>query len=71
MASENQYTKVSFFLRSESGHGFPPKKQASDWMTYLVYHLAVCFFGGKPLELMSLLRSQKKLTLVITHNAVF
>ena len=60
MASENQYTKVSFFLRSESGHGFPPKKQASDWMTYLALQLEACFFDGKPLEL----RSQKKVTIV-------
>ena len=51
-------SKVNFFLRSVLGHEFkwfPAKKekQASDWLTYLVYQLEACFFGGKPLELMS------------------
>ena len=32
-------------------------------LTYLVYQLEACFFGGKPFELMSWLRSHKKLTL--------
>ena len=56
------------FLSSESGHEFkyvPAKKenQGSDWLTYLVYQLEASFSGGKPLELMSRLGSQEKLTL--------
>ena len=29
-----------------SSSGFLPKKQASDWLTYLVYKSEACFFGG-------------------------
>ena len=57
---------VFFWDQSQymSSNDFPPKKQASDWLIYLVYQLEVCFFGGKPLELKSWLWSQQKLTLV-------
>ena len=38
------------------------KNRTLDWLTsYLVYQLKAYFFAGKPLELMSLLGSQKKL----------
>ena len=50
------YLKSVLFLdqsQQMSSSGFPSKKQAFDWMTYLVYQLKACFFGGKPLELMS------------------
>ena len=60
-----------FFLRSESGHKFKwfcQKKQNSDWLTYLIYQLHTCFLGSKPLELMSWLESQKKLTLIIWNK---
>ena len=40
------------------------QKQASDWLTNRVYQLEACFFGRKPLELISWLGSQKKLTLL-------
>ena len=44
---------------------FPAPKQASYWLTYLVYQLEAClFFGAKLLELMSWHWSQKKLTLI-------
>ena len=59
---QREMTKSQMFLRSESRHEsrvFPAKKQISDWLTYLVYQLG----RGKQLELMSWLRSQKKLTL--------
>ena len=49
-------TKVSFFWdqsQDMSSSGFPPNKQASIWLTYLVYQLQACFFSGKLLELMS------------------
>ena len=49
-------------MRLESGYeftSFPAKKQASDWLTYLVYQSGSCFFGGKPLELLSWIKSQK------------
>ena len=58
--------KSVFFLRSESGlefKSFPAKKYAYDCLTYLFYQLEACFFGGKPLKLISWLGSQKKLTL--------
>ena len=61
-------TKVSFFWDQSqdiSSRGFPPKIQASDWLTYLVYQLEFCFFAEKPLELMSWVGSQKKLILVL------
>ena len=54
--------KVSFFWE-QPGHEFQ-SSPASDWLTYLVYHLEACFFGRKPLEIVSWLGSQKKLTLV-------
>ena len=47
---------VSLVKRSESRHEFeqfPAKKQASDWLIYMVYQLEACFFDGKLLELMS------------------
>ena len=43
--------------------GFLPKTQGSDWLTYLVYQLEACFFGGKQLKLMSLLGSLKEMIL--------
>ena len=50
---------------------FPTKtKQASDWLTYVVYQLEACFFGRKLLELMSRLESQKEMTLVIFHQII-
>ena len=64
-------TKVSFFWDQSpdmSWSSFPPL--ASDWLTNLVYQIEACFFGGKLLELMSWLRSQKKLTLVGKQNYV-
>ena len=64
---QREMTKSQMFLRSESRHEsrvFPAKKQISDWLTYLVYQLEACFFGGKPFELMFPLGSQEKLTLV-------
>ena len=45
-------TKVIFFWdqsQDMSSSSFPPKKQASDWLTYLVYQSEACFFGDKPL----------------------
>ena len=58
--------KVSFFWDQSQDMGdFPPKNQASDWLTYQVYQLEASFFGGKSLELMYWLGPQKKLTLVI------
>ena len=61
-----QLSKVSFFWdqsQDMSSSGFPPKIQASNWLTYLVsYQLEDWFFFGRnPLELMSWLWSQKKL----------
>ena len=59
-------TKVSFFWdqsQDMSSSGFPPNKQASIWLTYLVYQLQACFFSGKLLELMSWLGFLEKLTL--------
>ena len=67
-------SKVSFFWdqsQEMSLISFPPKKQASDWLTYLVFQLETCFYSGKPLELMSWLRSEKKLTLVFKHDNIY
>ena len=53
-------------MRSFSEHEFKwfsAKKQAYDSLTYLVYQLEACFFGGKFLELISCHGSQKNLTL--------
>ena len=47
-----------------SSSGFLPKKASDPWLTYLVYKYKVCYFGGKPLEPMFCIGSQKKLTLV-------
>ena len=46
-------------IRTLSSSSFPPKKQASDWLTYLVYQLEAIFLPGKPLEPISWLGSQK------------
>ena len=51
--------------------GFLPKKQASDWLIYLVYQLEACFFGGRPVELMTCIKSQKKLTLGFIVFSIF
>ena len=65
--------KISLFWDLSQGmslSSFPPKKQASNLLTNLVYQLEACFFGGKPLELMTILRSHKKLTLVTVYKVV-
>ena len=50
---EENVSKVKIFLRSMSGHEIKPKKQAFNLLTYLVCQSEACFFGGKPLKLMS------------------
>ena len=61
-------TKVSFFWdpsQDMTSSGFTPKKHTFNWETrYVSQSEPYCFFGGKPLELMSWIWSQKKLTLV-------
>ena len=49
--AKSNTTKVSFFWdqsQDNSLSGFLQKKQASDWLTYLVYKLEA-FFGRKSL----------------------
>ena len=45
--AKSNTTKVSFFWdqsQDNSLSGFLQKKQASDWLTYLVYQLEACLF---------------------------
>ena len=59
--------KVSFFWDPSQEMNLwivsPPKKQASDWMTYLVYQFKTCFYWRKALELISWCLISQKPTL--------
>ena len=49
----------------------PLKKQPSDWLTYLVYQLEACFFGGKLLEFMFRTQISKKTDFSTTTEFLF
>ena len=69
MKKENA-AKGSFFWTPKSGHEFkefPTKKQASDWLTYLVYQLEVQFWAVNHLNSCPDSRSQKNLPLVVIY----
>ena len=63
------YYKVNFFWdqsQNMSLSGFLPKKQGSDWLTYLVYQLEACFFGEETTWTYVLTRISEK-----TNSSIF